>query len=580
MKLLILIFVLAIIIFVLDLMVPLGVAWGVPYILIILISYKLKNSKAIPSAAILGSFLTILGFFFSPSGGELWKVVSNRLLALFAIWSVAYACMRNKKEEEKVYLLTETINQSPNPVLITDKTGEIEYVNEAFVKRSGYSQEEVLGQNPRILKSGKHSPDFYHNLWSTILSGKIWEGDIYNKRKDGSLYWEHLMISPLRDSSRVISHFYSLRLTDKQRELAQNEVNRLTHTLDQVPQAVLMTNLEGIIIYANPAFENITGYPVSEALGMNPSILKSGKQTPEFYQRLWTTINTGKHWRGEFHNKKKNGEHYWETAVISPVHDMDGKITHFIAIRDDITQGKKKELKLQKAERQLITAEKLAGIGQLAAGVSHEILNPVNIISVHNQMLKKKTPDDPKLQEFCSKVNFEVDRIKKIVNSLLAFSRTPNEDIQKGFVREEIEKVLTLVEQEYKSDNIEIVREWCDKRVELLYDPDMIRQVFLNLVNNAKYAMPKGGTITVGCRTIEKNNKDYLQLLFSDTGTGMNKKEIAKIFDPFFTTKPEGVGTGMGLSVVHGIITDNGGDIEVESEEGKGTTFKINLPAV
>ncbi len=569
---------LAALIFVVDMAIPLGVAGGVPYILPVLLAYKFEDKKAIPSVALLGSILTILAFFLSPPGGELWKVIFNRLLALFAIWVVAIACIKNKNKQEKLYTLTEALDQSPNPVMLTDKDANIEYVNNAFIQKSGYSEDELLGNNPRILKSGKQSIDFYKELWQTITSGKVWVGNVVNRRKNGAFYSEYLQIAPLKNIYGEISHFFSLRLLDKQRELAEKDVNKLTHTLDQLSQAVLMTDRDGFIIFANPAFEKITGYSLNEAVGMTPSILKSGKQTPEFYKKLWGSVISGKPWRGEIQNLRKNGELFWEAVVVSPVCNDENKITHFIALRDDITLEKEKELHLQKIQEQVMSSEKLAAVGQLAAGVSHEVLNPVNIISVQSQMFQRKNKEHSEIQKFCSSISHEVGRIQKIMSALLAFSRKNNPKLEEGVFVDEIERLLDLIEKEYKLGKINIVRDWEDKSLSFLYDPDKIRQVYLNLLHNAKYAMPEGGTITVGCRKIEKEGQGFAQLTFADTGMGMSEEIRSKVFEPFFTTKPEGEGTGMGLSVIHGIIQEHGGEISIESEEGKGTTFTILLP--
>ncbi len=568
-------------IFALDLMTPLGVAGGVPYIVLVLLSYRIESKKAIPASAILGSVLTILGFFLSPSGGELWKVLFNRVLALFAIWAVAWACMKNKAQEEEVHKLTEAIDQSPNPVVITDTNAKIEYVNFAFVQKSGYSEEEALGNTPRMLKSGKHPPEFYRELWETILSGNTWQGNIFNRRKDGTLYWECLQISPLRDAKGKISHFFSLRLLDKQRELADREVNKLTHTLDQIPQAVLMTNKEGIIVFANPAFEKITGYSLNDVVGMNPNLLKSGKQTPKFYEKLWETITTGNLWRGKLQNKRKDGKLFWESVVISPVFDDKDQITHFIAIRDDITSEKEKELRLKEVQKQLVVSEKLAGIGQLAAGICHEVLNPLNIISVKVQMLIRKHQEQPELISTFQSLLKETARIVKILQKLLAFARQGKNEFEAKSVEIVFsEEVLPLVENDLKLSNIAVERKTAPSLPKVNMVPDEMSQVFFNLINNAKYAMPQGGKIKVAFEKTSMGHKDYLRVRFSDNGTGIKKENLEKIFDPFFTTKPEGEGTGMGLSACHGIIEKHGGNMTVESEEGIGTAFLIDLPAL
>jgi len=567
-----------VLIFLLDLAVPLGVAGGVPYILPVILSYKLENKKFIYIFAISGSLLTVLAFFLSPPGGELWKVITNRMLALFAIWVVAIACIKNRAKKDKLHILTEAINQSPNSIMLTDNDGNIEYVNHAFIRKSGYSEDELIGNNPRLLKSGKNSVDFYRNLWDTITSGKIWTGNIINRRKNGTFYLEYLQISPLTNTLGEISHYFSLRLLDKQLELSEKDTNKLNHTLNQLPQGVLMTDRDGFITFANPSFERITGYALNEVVGMNPNILKSGKQTPQFFEKLWLCITSGESWRGEIYNKKKSGEFYWESVVITPVRNDEKKISHFIALRDDITQEKEKDIHLRQIQKQVMASEKLAAVGQLVAGVSHEVLNPVNIISVHNQLLQRKNKDNPDLQKFCSSLSHEIARIQKIISSLLAFSRMNSVKFEQGDFIGDVENLLNLVEEEYKLDKIEFVRQWCDETFTISYDKDKMRQVYLNLIHNAKYAMPSGGTITVGCKPIVIDGNKFLELIFSDTGVGISDEVQSKIFDPFFTTKPEGMGTGMGLSVIHGIIEEHGGNISVASEEGKGTTFTIRLP--
>ena len=231
------------------------------------------------------------------------------------------------------------------------------------------------------------------------------------------------------------------------------------------------------------------------------------------------------------------------------------------------------------AEMALKESQKLAAIGQLSAGVSHEVLNPLNIISIQNQILEKNNRENEKLQTFCHKVNHEIERIKKIMNALLVFSRKSEPKFKKGFLNDDIEKVLELIEEEYKLDNIRITRNRCIEPTQVSYDPDKIRQVLLNLLQNAKYAMPNGGTISLGCSEINRDGKKYMQLKISDTGTGMSEEVRQRVFDPFFTTKPEGEGTGMGLSVIHGIVEEHDGEITIESQEGQGTTFFIVLPA-
>ena len=172
----------------------------------------------------------------------------------------------------------------------------------------------------------------------------------------------------------------------------------------------------------------------------------------------------------------------------------------------------------------------------------------------------------------------EVDRITKIMGALLSFSRKGNAKRDKVSIKEVIEDLLDLVKPTFNLDNIVIETEFCEPPLQFFADKEKLRQVFLNLINNAKQAMPGGGVLTIKCQRKGATHGKSIDISISDTGKGIAEENQNKIFDPFFTTKPEGEGTGVGLSVVHSIIESHGGSITVESQEGKGTTFNIDLP--
>lgn len=249
--------------------------------------------------------------------------------------------------------------------------------------------------------------------------------------------------------------------------------------------------------------------------------------------------------------------------------------------------------KLTTAQNQILRSEKLAGIGRLAAGVCHEILNPLNIISGYSQTLQMERRDDLALQEDLGSITEEIYRIEKIISGLLKFSRKRDVDLKQAEVNDELESVLSIVEGEMNSEGIDVVREFSPDLPTLLLDTDRMRQVFLNIINNAKYAMSGGGKLTVSTRVLNpadssslttKNGSTVggkektLTIRFTDTGTGIKKEHLEQIFDPFFTTKPEDKGTGLGLSVCHSIIEKHDGLLEAESDGNSGTTFVIELP--
>jgi len=251
--------------------------------------------------------------------------------------------------------------------------------------------------------------------------------------------------------------------------------------------------------------------------------------------------------------------------------------------------------KLKTAQTQILRSEKLAGIGRMVAGVCHEILNPLNIISGHSQSLLVERNNDGELCNDLNSIMEEIQRISKIISGLLKFSRQGDMEFKKSDIRKELDAVLSLVEKEMKMKGIQTIRKFDSEILPVYIDRDGIRQVFLNIINNAKFAMPGGGVFTVSTEALipgenwslyqdkdspTPNPEKIIRVKFSDTGLGIRKEDMEKIFEPFFTTKPEEKGTGLGLSVSFSIIEKHGGRLEVESELGVGTAVIIDLPAL
>jgi nitrogen fixation negative regulator NifL len=486
-----------------------------------------------------------------------------------------------KIAEDKVRKLSRAVEQSHSSIIITDKAGNIEYVNPSFTETNGYSKEEVIGQNTRLLKSGETPQEEYEKLWKTISSGKSWHGIFHNKKKDGTLYWESAVISPIKDASGKITHYLGIKENITQQKLIEEKLleseQRFRTLVDQAVDAIYVHDNDGNFVHANQKTCTSLGYTYDELLHLSIENIEVSYNLKNL-KIVWSTIEPGETLIIESVHKRKDGSTFPVEINLGQIR-LDGSI-RYLAFARDITSRKEVEAQLRVAEAQMITSEKLAGIGQLAAGVSHEVLNPVNIISVHTQMLQRKKKEDQELQVFCTKVRHEIDRIQKIMGTLLNFSRKSNSAFEKIQPVEIINDVISLVEQDFSLDNITISKNYSNETESsfTLGDKDKLRQVFLNLINNSKYSMKDGGVLTLNSNSIEKNDREYIRLTFSDTGKGINKEILNRIFEPFFSTKPEGQGTGLGLSVAHRIIEDHKGFIDVESTEGKGTSFFIDLP--
>jgi len=246
--------------------------------------------------------------------------------------------------------------------------------------------------------------------------------------------------------------------------------------------------------------------------------------------------------------------------------------------------------KLQNAQNQILISEKLAGVGRLAAGICHEILNPLNIISGHSQALMMERKQDKALMVDLESIMEEIQRIQKIISSLLKFSRRDEVELKPVNLKTELESVLLVAEKDLQLGDIKLNSRLDAGLPEVLIDAGRMRQVFLNLINNSKHAMPQGGSLTVSTEILTKErrlfkrgekipeNPNIIRIKFSDSGMGIKEGDISSIFEPFFTTKPEEEGTGLGLAISHSIVEKHGGVLDVESVWGEGSTFFIDLP--
>ncbi|MCK6624344.1 MAG: response regulator [Anaerolineae bacterium] len=367
--------------------------------------------------------------------------------------------------------------------------------------------------------------------------------------------------------------------------LARSRLTQLHHRLnaaiEQAAEVVVITEVDGKIIYVNPAFEKVSGYSRAEVIGQYPRLLKSGKQNAAFYQELWATLRAGRIWQGRFVNKKKDGALYTEEATISPIKDEAGQLINFVAVKRDITR----ELQL---EQQYHQAQKMEAIGRLTGGIAHDFNNLLTAINGFAELLQVRYSLDDSRKEMVDMILRSGQRAAALIRQLLVFSHQQvinPEVLNLNGIITELNKMLGRIIGEDIRMELHLASDlWSIKA-----DPTQIEQVIVNLAVNARDAMPHGGQLTIetanvildGDYTATHLNAqpgEYVLLAVSDTGTGMSEAVKAHIFEPFFTTKGAGQGTGLGLATVYGIVEQSGGAIWVYSEERQGTTFKIYLP--
>ncbi len=357
---------------------------------------------------------------------------------------------------------------------------------------------------------------------------------------------------------------------------------RLTTAIEQSPESVMITDAQARIVYVNPAFERLTGYSRAEALGQNPRLLKSGRQDATVYRELWATITAGEAWHGRLVNKRKDGSLFTEDAVIAPVRDASGAVVNFVGIKRDVTR----ELQL---EERFLQAQKMEAFGQLAGGVAHDFNNILAATLMLLNLIQLEPDLSARVRSSLKELEDEARRAAGLTRQLLMFSRRQAVQKQPLDLNQVVKGLLKMLRR-ILGEDIKLVLLGDDEPLSVEADAGMMEQVIMNLCVNARDAMPHGGQLTIGTRLVARDEVAaaanpakagcFACLTVADTGCGMDPATLKRIFEPFYTTKAVGHGTGLGLATVHGIVERHRGWVEVESTVGRGSTFRVFLPAI
>jgi len=400
-------------------------------------------------------------------------------------------------------------------------------------------------------------------------------------KPDGSIGWLRTNKVPLHDQGGHVIGVLGTYEDVTERKQMDEKVRQLSLAVEQSPVSIVITNKDGNIEYVNRKFTEVTGYSTSEAMGKNPRILKSGELPAEIYQQMWKCISAGREWRGELHNRKKNGELFWESCVISPIFNTVGDITHYLAIKEDNTERKQ-------LEEQLRQSQKMEAFGQLAGGIAHDFNNLLTVIQGNVSLLQLQEPLSPDQAGGLVEIAKASERAANLTRQLLTFSRRQLFQPKPLDLNEVVANTSKML-QRIIGEHIGLETHFAPGTAPIKADHTMMEQILMNLAVNSRDAMPKGGRLVIQTATVVFSEADvqanpkgrpgsFIRLKITDTGCGIAPEAMERIFEPFFTTKEIGKGTGLGLATVFGIVAQHHGWIEVESKLNSGTSFYIYLP--
>ena len=548
----------------------------------------------------------------------------NRLLEIVKYRDEAY---RESESRSRAIL-----DASPVPLAIIDERGNFAITNDAFVQAVGYTMDDISTASEWWLRA-------YPDPQYRQRTAKIWLNNLEEANRTGSPFVPMDADVTCKDDSvrsfifvgavmgTWVDGYVLVAMHDvTERNRTQAGLRTMFRAVEQSPTSILITDSVGNIEYVNPRFVQVTGYTVAEVFGKNPRILKSNMTSAETYKDLWKIISAGGEWRGELCNRRKNGELFWESVAISGLKEESGEIGHFIAVKEDITMRKQSEAELDKyryhleelveartsalkkanetgqiihranAERLRMESDakmesrKLEAMGTLAAGIAHDFNNILGSIVGFAEMTADDLPDESSAKHNIGQILIASFRARDLVARMLDFARQRPVQAVAVDIEAQVREALALLRASLPP-SVNLSFENCmgetSAAVTILADPTQIQQLVMNLCINAAQAMDDRGTIRVaidpgGMITgAPPQYCDGICVTVADSGSGMTPEVLERMFDPFFTTKAPGRGTGLGLSVVYGIVTALGGVIEVNSRvegDNAGTEFRVFLP--
>jgi two-component system NtrC family sensor kinase len=499
--------------------------------------------------------------------------------------SIYHDITKRKKQEEMLRASEQEFKNLfehvASGVFISSKKGKFLNANQALLDMLGYdSKEEFLNIDlPQDLYVKPEDRRTFQEMMER--DGRVIDYEVEFKRKDGSTLPILLTGHPRYDPQGNIIGYEGLNVDLTQRKLMEKELREAYDFMNKIvqssPNAITATDMKGNILIWNQAAEETLGYRASDVIGkMNIRKIYPEGVARKVMQMLRRDKSGGVGRLSSYPMVyvRRDGEVVEGNLSAAIIYDANGKeiasVGSFVDLRDRLQM----ERALRDTQEQLLQSEKLAAMGRLTSQIAHELNNPLYGIMNTLELLKTEIPANNKRRKILDMALSEIIRLSDLLRKMLSFSKPDQEERHPVDINPVLDEILLLHEKQLKENDINIAATYAKELGLINASKNQLRQVFLNMVANARDAMPNGGTLSVA--TSGDNDNVYVEI--TDTGTGIREEHLDKIFDSFFTTKGEVKGVGLGLSVCYGFIEDHGGNIEVKSQVGEGTTFTITLP--
>ncbi len=458
------------------------------------------------------------------------------------------------------------------------------YFSPRWKEMLGYSDSELPNEFSTLEKY--IHPDDLKEAQASIKENIDGETEYYEgvhrlKHKDGHWVWIRDRGKTLYDSSGKAIRMLGTHTDITYEHKTQEELQKFQAILENAPISIVITDLDGAIEYVNPWFTKITGYTLKEAVGQNPRILKTEYHSSEEYDKLWSDITHDKAWSGIFENQKKNGEHYWESAIISPVHNAKGEVINYLGIKEEISKEVYLKQQLEEKEEIMIAQSRHAAMGEMISMIAHQWRQPITVISmVANNLLADVEFDEVEaqsVQKSAKKVLLQTHHLSKTIDDFKNFFR-PNKKLEIMLINDVIEENLGIIGKSLENNNIAVEKEYAVKTPIATYSRELL-QVLINIFKNAKEALVENRVKDPVIMVRTHEDAQYVYISICNNGKGIDPEIVAKIYDPYFSTKDEKVGTGLGLYMSKTIIEKHlNGTIKAQNIKEGGVCFEISLP--